>query len=60
MVTWRRAQMVLPSAPGMDAAATAEVVDYVSHAGPRALLREEGVPNVNHQNQVTAANHDDR
>jgi hypothetical protein len=52
--------MVLPSAPGMDAAATAEVVDDVSHAGPRALLREEGVPNVNHQNQVTAANHDDR
>jgi hypothetical protein len=52
--------MVLLSAQGMDAAATAEVVGDVSHAGPRALLREEGVPHVNHQNQVTAANHDDR
>jgi hypothetical protein len=45
---------------GHGRSATAEVVDDVSHAGPRALLREEGVPNVNHQNQVTAANHDDR
>ena len=45
--------MVLLSAPGMDAAAT-------SHEGPRALLRKEGDPRVNHQNQVTAANHDDR
>ena len=52
--------MVLPSAPGMDAAATAEVVDDVSDAACGALLREEGVPNVNHQNQVTAAHLDDR
>jgi hypothetical protein len=36
------------------------VVDDISHEGLRALLREEGVPNANHQNQVTAAHLDDR
>jgi hypothetical protein len=37
VVTWRRAQMVLLAAQGMD------VVDDISHEGLRVLLGEEGV-----------------
>jgi transposase len=50
VVTWRRAQMVLLSAQGMDVPAIAKVaftsedrVDDISHEGLRVLLREEGV-----------------
>jgi hypothetical protein len=54
VVTWRRAQMVLLSAQGMDVAAIAKVAftsedrvrdvirDDISHEGLRALLRSRG------------------